>query len=324
MKLTAFIALLFIAGFSSAQSERTISFYNVENLFDTLDNPKKNDNEFLPGGKKKWDSTRYWTKIERINQVMDTLELPLIAGFCEVENITTVMHIVKHGNMRTTHAVVHHESPDMRGIDNALIYDKTFLKLKSSGTVHVAMPSPRSKTRDILWAKFVRGKDSIMAIVNHWPSRIGGQAETEPKRLAAALEAKEFVDSVIRASKKMKIVFMGDLNDYPDNRAPQKIEESLNPMISAESGEFGGSYSYRGEWGVLDHIYVSKNFKKKGVKLIKKSGKIHSNSFLLSEFKGNKTPFRTYAGSKYLGGYSDHFPVSIRVKVNLQGNIEEL
>ena len=255
-------------------------------------------------------------KIANINRVMDALGIPLIAGLCEVETKAVVQDIVRFKNMAQTHAVVHFESADNRGIDNALIYDSTVLKLESSGLIPFDMPNESSPAREIIWAKFSREGDSILAIVNHWPSRIGGQAESEPKRLSAALAAKEFIDSTMKASRAMKVVFMGDLNDHPTDRAPQIISELLTSMIAYDSGEFEGTHFYRGEWGILDHIMVSKNFKKKGVKLVKKSGVIHSPSFLLAEHRDNLIPNRTYTGSKYLGGYSDHLPVSIRVSLD--------
>jgi predicted extracellular nuclease len=108
---------------------------------------------------------------------------------------------------------------------------------------------------------------------------------------------------------------MGDLNDYPTDKAPQLIDEKLNPLITKESGEFGGSHNYKETWDVLDHIFVSPSLQnsKKGFKVCSSSGKIHSFSFLLTEYKGQIVPFRTYGGSTYLGGYSDHLPVSIEL-----------
>ena len=110
---------------------------------------------------------------------------------------------------------------------------------------------------------------------------------------------------------------MGDLNDYPDNRAPQMISALLKPMITSKSGEYGGTHNYRGEWNVLDHIMVSSTCSKKGdLTIRKKSGKIHSFEYLMTTYKGDIVPFRTYGGQKYLSGYSDHLPVTIGVKIN--------
>lgn len=298
-----------------AQTTRTIAFYNVENLFDTLDHPVKNDNEFLPEGSYEWTSERYQTKLLRINQVIDSLKVPMILGMCEIENEAVVQDVVNAGSMKNTHAIVHFESLDQRGIDNAIVYDKTVLTLVQSGVVRFDMPAPSSPSRDIVWAKFTRGKDTILTMVNHWPSRYGGQVESEPKRLVAATAAKAFIDSVLNQNKKMNLIFMGDLNDNPDNRSVQLVTESLKPMIVEKSGIYGGSHNYRGEWGILDHMMVSKAFLKKKTKVKKKTAEIYTPEFLLTEYKGNIVPKRMYGGRKYLGGYSDHMPIVIEVKM---------
>ena len=151
-------------------------------------------------------------------------------------------------------------------------------------------------------------------MVNHWPSRYGGQKQSEPKRLEAAYSAKHFIDSIIKLNPKRKILFMGDLNDYPKNISTKIIAESLKPMIKKSSGKYNGSHNYKGKWNILDHIFVSKSLlKKKGMHIKKRSGKIHSNKFLMSTYKGKVVPFRTYGGKKYLNGYSDHLPISIKI-----------
>ncbi len=306
-------ALLFSSQ-SCAQQDHSIAFYNVENLFDTLDTPDKDDAEFLPNGKRNWTSERYREKIRHINDVIEDIPTPMIMGFCEVENSAVVQDIVDFGILKSTHAVVHIESMDKRGIDNALIYDKNLLDLNSSGIIRFPMPEGSRPTRDILWAKFESGEDTILAMINHWPSRSGGQAKSEPKRLIAAVAAKSFIDSVLQISPDTKIAFMGDLNDHPEDRAPQMVSDLLKPMITDKSGKFEGTHNYRGEWGILDHIMVSSNFlKKKGVHVVKKSGQIHSPEFLLTTYKGNIVPFRTYGGGKYLKGYSDHLPVYVGI-----------
>ena len=216
--------------------------------------------------------------------------------------------------MKKKYSIVHTESLDKRGIDNAILYNRKKLKLNSSGIIRFDMPEPSGPSRDIIWAKFLYKKDTILTMVNHWPSRGGGQVKSEPKRLVAATAARNFLDSIMTVSPSIKIVFMGDLNDYPDNLAPQMVSEVLKPMITATSGEFGGTNSWRGEWNILDHIMVSENFlEKSGVHVRENSGKIHSPKFLLGEYKGNIVPARTYGGKNYLGGYSDHLPVSIGI-----------
>lgn len=315
MKKILVVLSLILSATISAQ-ERTIAFYNVENLFDTLDHPVKNDNEFLPEGRNNWDSPKYWEKIAHINQVITELKKPVLMGMCEIENAAVVQDIIDY-NENSSYKMVHYESLDQRGIDNAMIYDTTTLSVVNSGFIRFEMPEPSSPSRDIVWAKFSlkNSNDTILAMVNHWPSRRGGQAESEPKRLIAAVAAKAFIDSVQMANPKIKIVFMGDLNDYPTNIGPEMIAEVLTPMITPKSGDFGGTHNYRGEWNILDHIMISKSFKKGKVKACKKSGTIYSPDYLLTTYKGNIVPNRTYGGGNYLGGYSDHLPVSFTIKI---------
>ncbi len=314
MKILLFVCLTLLGINANAQS-RSIAFYNVENLFDTIDGVN-DDAEFLPNGSMHWNSERYKDKIVHINQVIDQMENPLFIGMCEVENASVVRDVMKNSVKINKYGLVHYDSPDHRGIDVALIYDSSSIQLAQSGRLTVNLPGVNpSPTRDVLWAKFANKKDSIVVMINHWPSRRGGQEESDKNRMAAAETARLFIDSLLKVNKNYKIIFMGDLNDYPNNNGPKLIGEKLRPMICSTSGDFGGSYLYNNEWNVLDHIFVSDYLLKKGkgLRVVPKSGKIHAYDFILTEYKGNTVPFRTYAGTKYLGGYSDHLPVSIQI-----------
>lgn len=302
--------------FTFSQNQRSIVFYNVENLFDTIDDPKKNDSEFLPASNNQWNSAKYFEKLNHINKVMDSIGNPLIIGLVEIENAAVVRDIIKHSDkMKGKYGVVHYDSPDERGIDVALIYDSANLRLVESGFIRYTLPDTAySATRDIVWAKYQKGKDVFYAMVNHWPSRRSGEKESEGNRIIAATAARKFIDSLMIDNKKVKIVFMGDLNDHPQDKAPQMIYEKLTQMIYPKSGSFGGSYCYKNQWEVLDHMMVSPAFfGKKGVRTILNSGKIFSFDYLITEYKGNKVPFRTYGSKEYLAGYSDHLPVAIQV-----------
>jgi predicted extracellular nuclease len=314
-----FITVLFVLiGFQFyAQKTRTVVFYNVENYFDTIDGTN-DDAEFLPNSENNWNAAKYIEKRNHINQVFDSLINPLFIGMCEIENESVLRDLNAHSSNRKEFGIVHEESPDARGIDVAIMYDSSAVKLVSSGKIRFVLPNQTEPTtRDILWGKFIRKKDTIFVLVNHWPSRRGGQEESEPLRLEAAKNARIFIDSILNVNSSSKIILMGDLNDYPTDKAPMMIQEQLNPMITKESGEFGGSHNYKETWDVLDHIFVSPGLTstKKGFKVCSSSGKIHSFSFLLSEYKGQIVPFRTYGGSTYLGGYSDHLPVSIKLSL---------
>lgn len=310
-------ALTLIAFGCNSQAQKStykVGFYNVENLFDTINQPH-NDEEFLPMGKNQWTGERYVTKLNRINQVMDSMGNFALMGFSEIENAEVLKDLNAASKFRKDFGVVHYDSQDGRGVDVGMVYNPSLLKLVHSGFVRFQIESETPNTRDIVWGKFVHKKDTLFAMVNHWPSRRGGEFESEPNRLKAAQEARKFIDSVMHVSPKAKFVFMGDLNDYPTNKSVLLVGEKLHPMISKESGKFGGTYNYKNEWDVLDHIMVSSNTKKGSIRVVKNSGKIYSNDFIIENFKGNLVPKRNYAGAKYLDGYSDHLPVSIDVKL---------
>ena len=313
MKLKSLLVLVLFVQCTFAQKTYKIAFYNTENLFDTIDGPN-DDAEFLPSSKSQWNGTRYNEKLTHIRQVMNDLNRPMIVGFSEIENKSVLTDLIKEGY--STYGIVHYESPDLRGIDVGMIYDKKLLSLKESGKIRFVLPGDTTPlTRDIVWAKFKCNKDYIYVMVNHWPSRRSGTDTSEPKRIKAAEAGVMFIDSIMKVNPLAKIVYLGDLNDHPQDKAPQIIQQRLIPAITAASGEFGGSYNYKEEWGILDHIYVSKGMSTGSVRLKENSGKISSFPYLITEYKGNKVPFRTYAGDKFLGGYSDHLPVSIEILV---------
>ena len=235
-------------------------------------------------------------------------------GVCEIENKSVLTDLI--GNDKR-YGIVHYDSPDARGIDAAMLYRKDLLKLKGSGNIRFTLPGDYIPTsRDIVWAKYQYKKEYLYVMVNHWPSRRGGAEESAARRLTAAQYATQFIDSIQRSEPKAKIILMGDLNDHPQDAAPQLIASKLTPQITKASGTFGGSYNYKNEWEIIDHIFVSNNAFNGTVALQKESGTIHSFPYLLTEYKGQTVPNRTYAGPKYLGGYSDHLPVSIKVVLN--------
>ena len=233
-----------------SQKTRSIAFYNVENLFDTIDGIN-DDAEFLPAGKNNWTSARYTEKLQHINKVIQELNKPIFIGMCEIENAKVVRDVKNYSANLNNFGLLHYESTDARGIDVALLYDSSCLKLAQSGFIRFALPGENARTtRDILWGKFAAKKDTIVVMVNHWPSRTGGQEATEANSFAAAKNAREFIDSLLRVSPDYKIVFMGDLNDHPTDKAPMLVAEKLVPQIVTSSGSFGGTYNYKSEWNI--------------------------------------------------------------------------
>jgi predicted extracellular nuclease len=312
--LTPFFITLFLISCNAQKTER-IAFYNVENLFDTINGPN-NDEEFLPKGKKEWNSERYNTKIDHINQIICGLKTPMLMGLCEIENKDVIEDII-HNNKKLKHyKPIHFNSLDARGIDVGLIYNTKKLTLLDKGLIRFNLPEQDTPTsRDILWAKLSYKNEVFYTMVNHWPSRRGGTEKSAPKRIKAATKAKEFIDSLLSIDINTKVILMGDLNDYPSNRSVTKLQEIMTSCITKESNQYGGTNSYRGKWNILDHVMISKGFQNMKLRIKPESGKIYSPDHLITEYKGNKVPFRTYGGSKYLNGYSDHLPVYIELSL---------
>jgi len=313
----------------SLRREYTVVSYNVENLFDTVDDPKIPDEEFLPESEKKWDNDKYQKKLTDIAQVISEVnpkEMPEVVGLVEVENQTVLEDLVRTGKLNSRYAIIHEESPDYRGIDVALIYRKDAFKEIMHETLPVVFSDdPEFKTRDILHVTGKIRNKTVHLFVNHWPSRIGGDEKTEPKRVLAASVLKKKVDQILATDPKARIIIMGDMNDEPTNK-------SLNETLGAASTDSGatlvnlmlsddaagmGTYFYNGNWNMLDNLIVSETvLKGKGVLVEGAKGNIFSNErMLFTNKKGDKTPNRSYVGNKYVGGVSDHFPVYFKMIV---------
>jgi predicted extracellular nuclease len=309
----------------------TIAFYNVENLFDTEDNPHKNDNEFLPGSKKKWTETRYIKKLENLAKVLSSInknELPEIVGLCEVENKKVLTDLVNTKPLSDEdYKIVHYESPDFRGIDCALIYRPNEFKVLESFPVKVKFKDkPNYTTRDILYVKGkTKNREILHIFVNHWPSRIGGLAKSEPRRVTAATILKSKIDSILAESPKANIIVLGDMNDEPSNKSLAQILGAQKP--GSQNGNLinlmypihenkKGSYNYRGNWNMLDNIVVSKSLlDEKGFRCTPENGFVFREDWMeYKNKKGQISPNRTYGGPNYYGGISDHFPVYFNLK----------
>jgi predicted extracellular nuclease len=329
ISIIAFAFLLLVScsnGKYKKKRNLTVAFYNVENLFDTVDDPHKNDNEFLPGSKKKWTETRYTKKLEDLAKVLSSInknELPEIVGLCEVENKKVLTDLVNtkylsEGNYK----IVHYESPDFRGIDCALIYRPDEFKVLKSFAVKVQFKDkPGYSTRDILYVKGkTKNRETLHIFVNHWPSRIGGVEKSEPRRVAVATILKSKIDSVLAESPKANIIVLGDMNDEPSNSSLAQVlgaqkpgtqnSRLINLMYPVHENKMG-SYNYRGNWNMLDNIVVSESLlDNKGFRCTPEKGFVfHKEWMEYKNRKGEISPNRTYGGPNYYGGISDHFPV---------------
>jgi hypothetical protein len=332
-----FISLLLILGFYSCSVQQSadikIAFYNVENLFDTIDDPITNDAEFLPDGKQKWDLKKYTHKLDQISKVLsaiDTVNFPAIIGLCEVENRLVLEDLIKHPNLKEgNYSIIHKNSPDFRGIDNAIIYRSDLYTPTSNQWINVSFPFDTAyTTRDILYTQgVVYGTETIHLFVNHWTSRWGGAEASAPKRIHIAKIIKSYTDKILAEDPKANIIIMGDLNDNPTDvsivehlKAANIIDESQNTeLYNLSTNMFlnGDGTLYYKSWDLFDQMIVSGNLldSNLGLVLTSKEHDIFKPEWVLfTDNKGVKRPNRTASGSRYYGGFSDHLAVSLTLK----------
>lgn len=302
-----------------------VVFYNVENLFDTVEDTTIWDDEFLPDSAKNWTPERYEKKLTDLAKVLTAIsedDLPEIIGVCEVENRQVVEDLFSTDSLANgKYKIIHEQSPDFRGIDVALAYNsELIIELYHERIRYSFSFEPETKTRDILYAKLLSCGDTLHVFVNHWPSRRGGQEKSEPKRLKAATVLRTKIDSVLLKDKNAKIIAMGDFNDYPTNRSMTEVmncEPGANQQLTNLTYRFEeqdlGTYNYKGDWGMLDQFIVSDGllYSEKGCAASDSSVAIFKEDWMLyfPENGGSPTPNRTYGGPNYYGGYSDHLPI---------------
>lgn len=311
-----------------------IGFYNFENLFDTLDTPDVKDTEFTPTGYKVWNTQRYQDKLDNLAKVVSELGTKVtpdglsVLGVAEIENRSVLEDFVAHPLVKDrNYQIVHYDSPDFRGIDVALLYNPKYFTVDSSRAVPLLIYDKNGKrkyTRDILLVSGQYDGEPMHFLVNHWPSRRGGEAATQELRNAGALVCKQITDSLTQIDPYAKVLIMGDLNDDPTSPSVKKVlaaksdpgqvrkKNIYNPMAELFRKGYG-TLAYRDTWSLFDQILLSYGL------VTKRSGgyryhqvKIHNEPYMLQKsgrFKGY--PFRSYGGSEYLGGYSDHFPVYV-------------
>ena len=331
--------LVFCLGVSrvSAQEQQAykvglVGFYNLENLFDTIDDPNKNDEEFLPNGANQWNTEKYTTKLHNMAYAISTIGTDwspdgvAILGVSEIENRTVLEDLVAQPELADRHyQVVHYESPDRRGVDVGLLYNPKYFKLMSSKSYRTVVPNqPEFITRDQLLVSGLFDGEMMHFIVMHWPSRFGGEKRSLPGRKAAATLCRHIADSIMREDPNAKIIMMGDFNDYPDNRSVTEYlrasgnmkdlrdGEFFNPMYELHKKGYGTNY-YRDVPGVLDQTVITPGLLPTDYSTYQfKNAKVHNKEFLKQHGgRYNGFPFRTFAGGAWAGGYSDHFPVYV-------------
>lgn len=338
-KILTTVAVCFFL-FSTALSQKTqyrpaiVAFYNCENYYDTVNNPIVDDEEFLPNSERHYNSHIFWDKVERLSTVISQFGTDInpdgfaLLGVAEVENDTVLntlvnSHLLKNRKLK----FVHYDSPDKRGVDVALIYNPKYFTVLYSAPLFVKLPGGAKDsyfTRDVLYVKGVLDGDTIHVMVNHWPSRLGGEERSAPARAAAASVDKKIVDSLMAISLQTKIIIMGDLNDDPispsvtkvlkANGSEKKVKEGglFNPWVNFYKRGIG-TIAYQDSWGLFDQIIISSAWLNKdqpGYHYYKAN--IFNKEFMVEKtgkFKGY--PKRTWSGTTYNYGYCDHFPTNI-------------
>ena len=320
---------------SGAQEPFRVMFWNVENLFDTKDDAQKSDEEFLPDATRHWTPSRYHDKLKKLAKTIVASgeeRVPDLVGLCEVENDSCLRDLTRRSPLREAgYRYVMTHSPDKRGIDVALLYQRGSFKLIRQESIRIPhRQARREPTRDILYVSGrILSGDTLDVMVCHFPSRGGGEAKTEPYRLLVAEVLRRTADSLMQVRQHPYLIIMGDFNDYPSNKSLRKVLCGKGDLVNLMEGMKKGTYRYRAEWGIFDQFIVSRNMqaknknaftknkyakaKKENASVFVKNVQILRHPFLLEEDDkyGGQKPFRTYNGMKYMGGYSDHLPIAL-------------
>jgi hypothetical protein len=317
-----------LTGCSQDTKVAKVIFYNTENLFDTIDDPATIDEEFTPNGTAQWTTDRYLHKLNNISKVLGAIcdiAPPLVIGLAEVEHKSVAQDLAARKALAKYHLeVIEQESPDARGIDCALLYNPSLMKIVKSEMLPVALPETDKGTRDIVYVEGLVKDIRYHFFVNHWPSRREGKELSANRRCAAASALRAKVKAITSLDKNAQIIIMGDLNDNPTDSSVALVLGAAEPSNTAMTDSLynlmlkpykDGQYTlkYHSENDIFDQIIVSGttlNTSLKGNAI----GKIYKPKWILFDHpRYGEMPNRTYSGPKYHGGFSDHLPVYIDV-----------
>lgn len=307
-----------------------VAFYNIENLFDTIPGP--NDKEFTPQGANKWNTKKYNTKLHNMADVISQIGDdylkggPVLIGLSEIENRSVLEDLVRTPPLdKIGYQIVHYESPDRRGIDVGFLYQPKRFKVIASKPIPLKIASkPDWTSRDILQVEGLLDGDTLFVLVNHWPSRSGGEKETAPLREAAADNCYNAVQAIYKDHPNAKIIIMGDLNDDPVDESLMKHLKVTTKIQNTNKGDLfdpmwqmykdgNGTLAYRDSWNLFDQIIISYPLTQKTVTgyHYHKAVIYHKNFMITEDGKYKGYPFRTFGDGMFQAGYSDHFPVYI-------------
>ena len=316
------IGLSFIFFHISIAESQQLTFVelNCENLFDYQDDEGKDDSEYLPESTRHWTKKRYWQKLNNISQSLLSCSeegIPDLIALCEVENDSVLHDLTKRSLLRNAgYEYIMTSSPDLRGIDVALLYSPFSFKPVKSCSLRVDPIKGMRPTRDILYVSGqVISGDTLHVFVVHFPSRFGGERYSRPFRKVVADRLCLSLDSIQSLNADAKIIIAGDFNDSHDSPALKQIySHNIQNLTKEAHGLHGvkGTYRYQGEWGSIDHILSSRALYNKV-----DTAFVHSPLFLLEEEKlyGGYRPRRTYIGMRHQSGFSDHLPLVVRLNL---------
>ncbi len=333
------VSLFFLLTTAFSQEKKAykiscIAFYNLENLFDTINQPNVFDEEFTPTGSSQWGTMKYTNKLHNMAYAISQIGSdyvpngPSILGVSEIENKQVLKDLIAQPELKNSnYGIVHYDSPDRRGVDVGLLYKKDHFTVTGSKSYRLVTPNDTNfRTRDQLLVEGLLDGDKMYVIVNHWPSRSGGEARSRPKRIEAAELSRHITDSLLKLDKNARIIIMGDLNDDPTDEScyktlnvgkdKKKLNEGqlYNPMIDLFNKGIG-SLAYNDKWNLFDQIIISQGWLgERGPAYTQWKTEVFNRDFLIQQegrYKGY--PLRTHAGGAWLNGYSDHFPVMMYV-----------
>jgi hypothetical protein len=335
MKRILFFLCVYLPFYAAAQEKKykvaIVGFYNLENLYDTIDDPSKDDAEFLPGGSYRYTGAVYKDKLNHLSDVISLIGTDAspdglaIMGCAEIENDTVLKDLVNMPKLEGRHyKIVHYNSPDVRGVDVAMLYNPKYFTPKYSAPLFVPLfetdgTTPRY-TRDVLYIEGELMGEKVYVFVNHWPSRRGGEEASAPYRAITAGICRHKMDSIFKNNPDAKIILMGDLNDDPVSASMTKVIKAKGDMRDVQRGDIYnpwmnyyrqgiGTLAYNDAWNLFDQIVISSTWldkKQKG--LFYKEADIFKKPWMVQDggrYKGY--PKRTYDFNNYMGGYSDHF-----------------
>jgi len=327
--ISAFLFSINIIAQNNSSSEFSVMFYNVENLFDCDNDSLTRDDEFTFEGDKHWSYSRYKHKLNQISKVIlnvNKWNTPGVIGLCEIENKKVLSQLIYETGLNNIgYQFIHYNSPDKRGIDVAMLYLKYQFTPLLSYPINLSDSTLQFYTRDALYVKGIAmNTDTLHIIVNHWPSKRGGEKASEQKRMRVAKTIKSLTDSIRATNIESKIILIGDFNSELTSNSIQYLMEGrhFSSLLNPDEIKFktiGGSHKYQGHWSLIDHILISSSLAcNSSMHLSHKIG--HLNWMLEDDvsYSGIK-PKRTYSGPRYLKGTSDHLPVILTIQYKKDG-----